>query len=381
MGVYLREKKLSQGQVSYYLDIYHNKTRWYEFLEIKINKNRPSAQDKEKKRLANEIRAQRENELIVQDNALIDKSKRKANFVEWFEKFLNEKNPNTLYSSALFNLKNYVGKKPLPFMVITPEWCKDFVKYLKTKVSNNTARKYAMVVFSGLEEAERKGIIQKNPFRLIEKKDRIKKQEIFRSAFTLEQLQQLVNTPCNIPEQFKQAFLFSCFTGLRWSDVNPLRWEEIITKQIDGNEEWFIYFEQEKTEGIEYLPLSEQAVEILEKRKTASDENEKYVFPDARETNQKNHLVHRRVNYSLKKWAEAAGLDKESMHFHAGRHTFATNVLEHSADGDLWTVAKLLGHRSILSTQIYAHVRDKKRASAVKSLPKIEIPVNPLKVA
>ena len=129
MGVYLREKKLSQGQVSYYLDIYHNKTRWYEFLEIKINKNRPSAQDKEKKRLANEIRAQRENELIVQDNALIDKSKRKANFVEWFEKFLNEKNPNTLYSSALFNLKNYVGKKPLPFMVITPEWCKDFVKY------------------------------------------------------------------------------------------------------------------------------------------------------------------------------------------------------------------------------------------------------------
>ena len=68
MGVYLREKKLEAGQVSFYLDIYHNKKRWYEFLEIRISKSRPSQQDKEKKRLAQEIRAKRENELIVQDN-------------------------------------------------------------------------------------------------------------------------------------------------------------------------------------------------------------------------------------------------------------------------------------------------------------------------
>jgi hypothetical protein len=191
MGVHLREKKLGGGQVSFYLDIYHSKRRWYEFLEIHINKSRPSPQDKEKRRLAQEIRSKRENELIVEDNGLTDKSKRKADFTIWFEKFLSEKPANTLYSSTLYNLRNYIGKKPLPFVVITPEWCKDFVKHLKTKVSNNTARKYAMVVFSGLEEAQRKGIIQKNPFRLIDKKDRIKKQEIFRNAYTLEELQSM----------------------------------------------------------------------------------------------------------------------------------------------------------------------------------------------
>lgn len=50
MGVKLREKQLSSGQISFYLDIYHNKIRWYEFLEIHIHKNRANHYDKEKKR-------------------------------------------------------------------------------------------------------------------------------------------------------------------------------------------------------------------------------------------------------------------------------------------------------------------------------------------
>jgi hypothetical protein len=67
MGVKLREKQLKSGQISFYLDIYHNKARWYEFLEIHINKNRPSPDDKEKKRLAQEIRTKREHELMIMD--------------------------------------------------------------------------------------------------------------------------------------------------------------------------------------------------------------------------------------------------------------------------------------------------------------------------
>src|ERR1035437_5850045 len=94
MGVYLREKKLGGGQVSYYLDIYFNKCRWYKFPEMRVNKNHPSAKDKEKKRLAQEIRAKRENELIVQDNGLVDKGKRKADFVQWFEQYMKDRNLN-----------------------------------------------------------------------------------------------------------------------------------------------------------------------------------------------------------------------------------------------------------------------------------------------
>ena len=375
MGVALREKKLGKGRVSFYLDIYHNKTRWYEFLEIKINKSHPTEQDKEKKRLATEIRSKRESELIVQDNGLLDRNKRKADFVKWFEQYIKTKTNQSRNYSTLAHLQTYMGKRPLVFTAISPAWIKGFTNYLLSKVSNNSARCYLMDMFTGLEDAVMQEIISVNPFRKIPQQDRIRKQDIFRQAFTLEELEKLINTPCKIHPQIKQGYIFSCFTGLRWSDVNCLRWSEIIKKQIDGQEQYFVYFEQEKTEDIEYMPLSDQAIEIIKERENeAKDELQSiYVFPRIKERDEKNNPTHKRVNYSLKKWAKAAGL--KPITFHTGRHSFATNVLENSEDGDLYTVSKLLGHKSISSTQIYAHVRDKRKAAAVKALPKITLKV------
>lgn len=285
MGVKLREKQLSTGQVSFYLDIYHNRKRWYEFLNIHINKKKSSADDKHKRQLANEARIARENELIVLDNGLVDKKKKLGDFIEWFEEYLKSKNRNNQYTCTLTNLKIFrgarrvkteveengkvkrkfvfTGYRPLPFAHINEELIRDFKTFLVAKVSNNSAWSYMGVFKSGLSEAERIGIIQKNPFRLLDKKDKLKKKDIFRGAFTLEQLQMLADTPVRkMQPQYRQLFFFSCFSGLRWSDVNCLKWSEIIVKQIDGNEEWFIYFEQEKTEHIEYTPLSDQAVDI-----------------------------------------------------------------------------------------------------------------------
>ncbi len=163
-----------------------------------------------------------------------------------------------------------MGKRPLLFTSITPVWIKGVTNYLLGKVTNNTTRCYLMDMFNGLEDAVMQEIIHVNPFRKIPQHDRIRKQDIFRQAFTLEELEHLINTPCKIHPQVKQAYIFSCFTGLRWSDVNCLRWSEIITTQLKGKKEYFIYFEQEKTEDIEYMPLSDQAVEIIKERETAS---------------------------------------------------------------------------------------------------------------
>ncbi len=382
MGVQLREKKMKSGQVSFYLDIYHNKKRWYEFLDIHINKKKPSPEDKEKKRLAQEIRSKRENELIVQDNGLQDKSRKKADFVSWFHSYMNAKKKN--YKNNLKTYKHltaYVDGKPLSFQDITPDWIKDWSNYLLKKVSNNSAIDYNKNIFTALEEAVRKGIIYVNPFRKIPRHERLKVKDIYRNAWTFDELLHLMQTPCKMEKQYRQAYLFSCFSGLRWSDVNPLRWTEIIIKNIDGKEEWFVYFEQEKTEDIEYLPLSDQAVEILKECKREQIENKEispYVFPKVKEVNEEKAKTYKRVWYFLKKWARAAGYDEKRMHFHTGRHTFATNVLENSPDGDLWTVSKLLGHKSINATMIYTHVRDSKKKAAVKALPvlKIKIPQN-----
>jgi integrase len=377
MGVYLREKKLSSGETSYYLDIYHNKKRWYEFIGIHINKSHPTADDKEKRRLAQEIRIKRENELIVQDNGLIDKSKSKADFISWYENHIKgkRKSNQTHNTTALMHLKKYVGNRPLSFLAITPQWIQGFINYLLSKVSNNTALLYIKDIFAAIEVAVRQEIIPANPFRKIPKHERLRQQNTMRQAFTMEQLQKLAETPCDIHPQIKQVYLFSCFTGLRWSDVNKLKWSEVIVKQIDGNEEWFIYFEQEKTEGIEYMPLADQAIDILKHRKEDMRENNDkspYAFPYIKEFDDKNQLMYKIVGRALKKWAKAAEMDVR-LTFHTGRHTFATNVLENCPDGDLWTVSKLLGHKNILATQIYAHVRDKKKSAAVKALPKLKL--------
>jgi integrase len=374
MGIHLREKKLGNGQVSLYLDIYHNKHRWYEFLDIHISKSKLSAEDKEKKQLAQQIKIKRENELIVEDNGLINRNKNKADFIRWFEKYSIEKSHNRLYKQTLNYLRVHLGNRPLSFQAITPDWIRGFIKFLLTKMGNNTARHYVKSMKTALRDAERADIIRKSPFSLMDSKDLVKLQDSFRKAYTLEELQKLIETPCAIHPQIKQAYLLSCFCGLRWSDINCLRWEQISVKQIGDEECYFIYFQQEKTEGIEYQPLSPQAIEFLKERKEARLEEHlsAYVFPAIKEYNA-NGAMNRKVNMNLKKWAEAAGLNREHMHFHTARHTFATNILEHSAEGDLWTVSKLLGHKSIQATMIYAKVRDKRKAAAVKSLPKLRL--------
>ena len=373
MGVKLREKQLSSGQISFYLDIYHNKTRWYEFLEIHINKNRPSHDDKEKKRLAQEIRAKREHELIVEDNGLNDKKKKLACFVKFFDDYVNERNCNGLYFGIQQHLKKFAGKQPVPFIKVDAVWMKDLERYLLKHVSNNTTLRYLKALNGALNEAVRRRIINRNPWHEVPHNQRLKMQDVFRNAFTIEQLQLLANTPVDIDKQIKQAYFFSCFTGLRWSDVNPLRWDEIIVKEIEGEERYYLYFEQEKTEGIEYLPLSDNAIEILKERQIESLLETKcpYVFPRIKETSFAKK-VYQKVCRELKKWAKAAEIDPKKLHFHSGRHTFATNVLESSAEGDLYTVSKLLGHKDISSTQVYAKVRDKRKHAAVKALPKID---------
>jgi len=372
MSVNLREKELSNGQISFYLDIYHNKRRWYEFLDIHIHKNRLSFEDKEKKLLAKEIRANREHDLIVEDNGLHDKRKKLACFVKFFEDYVKERNSNGLYFGILRRLQKFAGKQPVSFAKLSAVWMKDLERYLLKNVSNNTTLRYLKALNGALNEAVRRRIINRNPWHDVPHNQRLKMQDVFRSAFTIEQLQLLANTHCDIDKQIKQAYFFSCFTGLRWSDVNPLRWDEIIVKEVEGEKGYYLYFEQEKTEAIEYLPVSDNAIDILKERQVEAllEEKSPYVFPRIKEIDGTKKM-YQRVLRALKIWARAAEIDPKKLHFHSGRHTFATNVLESSAEGDLYTVSKLLGHKDISSTQIYAKVRDKRKQAAVKALPKI----------
>ena len=102
--------------MSLYLDIYHNKKRWYEFLNIYVNRKKPTDEDKEKKRLAGEIRAKREHELIVEDNGLIDKRRKMADFISFIESYIGAKTNVARHSWSNYspNFKKYFTRCNAP---------------------------------------------------------------------------------------------------------------------------------------------------------------------------------------------------------------------------------------------------------------------------
>jgi integrase len=143
-------------------------------------------------------------------------------------------------------------------------------------------------------------------------------------------------------------------TGLRWSDIKALSWENIKFSETDG---WHIKYTQKKTKGAELLPVPEQAINLL------GDKNEfgKTIFEDLQYSAWNN--------IKLREWVMSAGINKK-ITFHCARHSFAT--LQLSMNTDIYTVSKLLGHRHLKTTEIYAKVIDKKKIEAAKRIPQLQ---------
>ena len=174
------------------------------------------------------------------------------------------------------------------------------------------------------------------------------KNESIRQYLSIEELQILSSTELDKP--FKRAFIFSCLTGLRKSDVEVLEWGDIIEQ--DGFSR--IVFRQRKTKNIEYLDISSQAKQVIGKRMADSSK----VFHDFRYSWY--------TNKQIMKWTQSVGITKK-ITFHSARHTFAVMML--TIGVDIYTTSKLLGHRELSTTQIYAKIIDKKKQDAVSKIP------------
>jgi len=124
----------------------------------------------------------------------------------------------------------------------------------------------------------------------------------------MDELNKLVKTPCT-HEMVKRAAIFSALTGLRFSDIEKLSWNEV--KVVNGD--YSLEFTQRKTKGIETLPISAQAVSMLGTRDQVRP------FEGLVYNSYKNEF--------LKKWVASAGI-KKKITFHCFRHTFATLQLK-----------------------------------------------------
>lgn len=345
MSIKLRSKRLSNGSESLYLDIYHKGKRDYEFLDIKIKKNDPER--KQKKELAERIRAKREMEIHHIFYDIPNISNGKEDFIE----FYNSNWKDEKYQSSMSKFKEFIEEElntsSISFSRVNEKLCDMYKEWLQKNTSNNTAWMYIIKLKTVLYKAVREKIIPYNPAKYV----KVKFQEVEKVYLTYDELKKLNETELKYSE-IKNAFIFSCYTGIRLSDIKALTWGQIR----DGK----IFFRQKKTKGIEYLPISPTAKNILNQieRKDMNDLDEK-VFKLGKRTSE-------RIGEKLRDWAKEAKVNK-FITFHTARHTFATLSLNSGVD--LYTVSKLLGHKSIKMTEIYAKVTNKKADEAVTMLP------------
>jgi integrase len=384
--VSLRVKKISDKKESLYLDFYPpitnpstGKPTRREFLGLHINpetitdkngklkkiKLNPidKQHNKETKELAEHIRAKRMLEVQRGDYGFLANDSQQQNFIDYCKGIAAKHSVRNqeVWRCAIHYLEDF-GGKTLRFADLNVKFCNDFTDYLlnakrmrsrKLTISQNSALSYQNKFKAALNQAYDEGLLKT---KLSVQFDRIKEAEFSREFLSIEELNRLVKTECTLP-LLKTAALFSALTGLRFSDIQKMVWSEVQeTSEIINNAKtkiYYIRFTQQKTKGVETLPISEQAFNLLGERGNPKEK----VFEGLEYS--------AFVNFHLKRWLINANIGK-NITFHCFRHTFAT--LQLSKGTDIYTVSKMLGHRELKTTQIYAKIIDQTKREAANKI-------------
>lgn len=363
--VRIRYKDLANGNKSIYLDIYQKGKRVYEFLKLYLvpeTSTEAKIQNENTLIAANAIKSQRILEL-TNDVAGIRNNSHKAKMLLTDYLIVYR---DLQYAKGHHSVKPWVAatihviklwRPNATLRDVDKQWCEEFIAWLLndyvtfkgTKPNQSTVVNYLKCLRSAFNQAVDNDIVAVNPIYRV-KSDVFKLPESKREFLTVEEVKKLIDTPIKKNyEQLKSAFLFSCFCGLRVSDVCKLTWRDVIQE----NGQYRVEILMTKTKQPLYLPLNKQAMRWLPERGDALVDDK--IFPRV-------SLLHRE---QITKWAKDAGITKH-VTYHVSRHTFAT--LELTMGADLYTTSKLLGHKNINTTTIYAKIVNRKKEEAVSLL-------------
>jgi len=227
------------------------------------------------------------------------------------------------------------------------EFIADYEFWLKSvrNCDHNTSMKYLSNFKKIVHICIKNGWLNRDPFVGF----KLAKREIEKTFLVEDELNRIINKdfPMARTRQVRDIFIFCCYTGLAYADVEKLTREE-VTIGIDG-EKW-IWTSRQKTDSATRVPLLPPALEILDR------------YKDDPQCRVKGRLLpvlsNQKMNSYLKEIADACGITKK-MTFHTARHTFATTVTLTNGV-PIETVSKMLGHRNLKTTQHYAKILDKK---------------------
>lgn len=374
INVTLRKRTLPSGKITLYLDffppIYNAKTREFSrreylglYLISKPKNNIDKAMNSENLHKAEMICANRLNELNKQQIYTPFEQERlrlqeigEKSFLQYLKQTAEIKTGNNaeIWKYAIIHFEKFLKNEDILMQEIDVTIIEDFREYiLKAKclkkkdqfLAQNTALSYFNKIKATLRKAYKKGLLQTDINAAV---DSIKEQESQRNFLTMEEASRLFRTPCK-KEIVKRVCMFSLLTGIRYSDIAKLTWEEV---QYSKSEGYYIRFKQQKTDRPVTLPISQEAFEFLGEKETQY----KRVFYDLKKWD---------VDRLLPIWVKDASIEKH-ITFHCFRHTYAT--LQMAAGTDIFTVSKMLGHKNIKTTQIYTKIIDEKKRETTNKI-------------
>lgn len=363
--VTIKQKPLSEGRESLYLNFApkftnpkNGKLTRKLYLKVFVYTSPKTAKEKsnnkESLQFAEEMRRNFETQAnkfeiynVLEATALKELEKEQENFIDFFEKVKNTKVGATklIYKSTLDYFKNYTGHKNIIFKDIDSLLIEGFKSFLKTApsikskkatLSTNSASDYFGKLKSVLREGQKQGFLKDSTVFNVTS---IKTQETEKNFLTVDELNKVSISPCKIPI-LKKAALFSALTGLRFSDIRNLTWKNF---EMDKGK-YFLKYNHQKTKTLAHRqPIPKQAFELMGELQ----EGQIKIFEG---------LTYGSVeNNAIKNWVKESGITKK-ITFHCFRHTYATLQLE--AGTDIYTVSKMLGHKDLKTTQVYAKIVD-----------------------
>ncbi len=379
MPVKLRKSKLKNGY-SFYFDISYKGKRWTEWTKVHIKGNPSLPENVDKIALAKKMRSERDRELIVLGKGLPNEVRlREMDFFDVYDELCAPRLRSAhICENIRKKIKKYNGEnKPLPIGAIDKPWLAGFLLFLKREgMVNNTVHQYFAFMGTILREAMCLGYIAGNPHSLFGRHERPKLKRVKADHLTAEELDDFINCETKkVDEQLKLMFLFSCFTGLRWSDCQRVQWSNIRTIKINGEPQKVIMLTQQKTQDQVVVPLTPSAASLLDRRKKEImeefEDKPKYIFSrwSIDKQNPDKTALRGLMSVHIRRWGQQVGFPRR-IKFHMARHTYATWLIQHGVD--LYTVSKLLGHADMSATTIYAHVSDQVKLQAASRLPFVD---------
>lgn len=286
----------------------------------------------------------------VMDDAILKVFKdQNEDFERMVSKGKRSQNTYNKYKTVYNHLSEFIRERyhreDMAFRELTSDFIREFDFFLRIdkECTHNTVWVYTMPVIALAELAIKKGLIRQNPFEDYE----ISMEETDRSYLLKEDVEKLMLLKPSKPkyELVKDLFIFSCFTGLSYIDIQKLKWSN-IQSFFDGHQ-WIIS-RRKKSDVASNVRLLEIPKRIIEKYRGVT--RNEYVFPVPSNATCNSHV---------KKLIEDAEIiTEQKVTFHTARHTFATMFLTEGVP--LESLSKMMGHKNISTTQIYAKITSQK---------------------